>query len=68
MKPYLAVENAGDVIGFLKSAFGAKGIDRTELEDGRALNAEIKIGDSMVMVARACDGFASRHLLKNCQR
>lgn len=55
--PYLAVKNAGDVIGFLKSAFGAEEIERTELEDGRILNAEIKIGDSMLMVAEAREGF-----------
>ncbi len=27
--PYVAIKNAGDVLGFLKSAFGAEEIDRT---------------------------------------
>ena len=51
--PHLVVRGAGDAIEFYKKAFGAEEIMRMPGPDGRSvMHAEIKIGDSMVML---CD-------------
>jgi uncharacterized glyoxalase superfamily protein PhnB len=54
--PYLTVRGAAKVIEFLEQAFGAK----TTMEpfrgpDGKIIHAEIKIGDSPVMIAEESD-------------
>ena len=49
--PYLVVNGAAKVIDFAKAAFGAKELVRMPGPDGRIGHAEIKIGDSMVMIA-----------------
>lgn len=55
--PYLIVEDAPRVLEFLKLAFGADVTAITKLpqDDGRdvIMNAEVRIGTSMVMVAEA---------------
>jgi uncharacterized glyoxalase superfamily protein PhnB len=49
--PYLRVRGAADAIEFYKRAFGAEEVVRMTGPDGRAvMHAEIRIGDSMVMV------------------
>ena len=48
--PYLAVHNVKQTIGFLKQAFGAEEIQVHEMPGGQIMNAEIKIGTSMVML------------------
>ena len=50
--PYLTVRDALKVIDFLKSAFGAE-ITHEPLKrpDGKIMHAEVKIGDSRVMIA-----------------
>lgn len=48
--PYLAIHGAAKVIEFLKQAFDAIEIERHSMPDGTIMNAEVKIGDSMVMV------------------
>lgn len=49
--PYLYVKGAAQAIEFYKKAFGAAEIMRFPLPGGRIGHAEIKIGDSMVMMA-----------------
>ena len=49
--PYLIVNAAADAIEFYKKAFGAKEIMRMTQPDGKIGHAEIKIGDSRVMLA-----------------
>jgi len=49
--PYLAVKGAADAIEFYKKAFGASEVMRFPQPDGRVGHAEIKIGDSRVMLA-----------------
>jgi PhnB protein len=51
--PYMAVKGADDVIEFLKRAFEAEELSRVALPDGTVMNAEIKVGDSILMVAEA---------------
>jgi len=48
--PSLVVRGAAQAIEFYKKAFGAKELYRMEGPDGKMLHAEIKIGDSIVMV------------------
>ena len=49
--PYLIVNNAAAAIDFYKRAFGATELVRMEMPGGRVGHAEIKIGDSPIMLA-----------------
>jgi PhnB protein len=49
--PYLIVKGAADAIEFYKKAFGAAELFRMGQPDGRIGHAEIKIGDSAIMLA-----------------
>jgi PhnB protein len=49
--PYLIVNNAAAAIDFYKRAFGATEIMRMDMPGGRIGHAEIKIGDSPIMLA-----------------
>ena len=49
--PYLIVTGAASAIEFYKHAFGAKQVLRIPHPDGRVGHAELKIGDSIVMLA-----------------
>lgn len=49
--PYLLIRGASDAIAFYKEAFGAVEVLRLTSPDGRISHAEIRIGDSHVMIA-----------------
>jgi PhnB protein len=49
--PYLIVKGGADAINFYKQAFGAVEQMRMASPDGRIGHAEIKIGDSIIMLA-----------------
>jgi len=49
--PYLAVRNAAQALDFYKRAFGAEEVMRMNGPQGTVSHAEIKIGDSIVMIA-----------------
>jgi len=49
--PYLIVKGAANAIDFYKRAFGATEQFRMPTPDGRVGHAEIKIGDSTIMLA-----------------
>jgi PhnB protein len=49
--PYLYVRNAAGAIEFYKNAFGATEIMRMPGPDGRIMHAELRLGDSVVMLA-----------------
>jgi PhnB protein len=49
--PYLIVDNAAAAIEFYKTAFGAKELMRMPKPNGKIGHAEIKIGDSPIMLA-----------------
>jgi PhnB protein len=53
--PYLGIKDAGKAIEFYKAAFGAVEMFRLESPDGRIGHAELKIGDSSLMLADPCD-------------
>jgi PhnB protein len=49
--PYLIVRGGSDAIEFYKKAFGATELFRFPAPDGKVGHAEIKIGDSPIMLA-----------------
>lgn len=49
--PYLIIKGAADAIEFYKQAFGAAELFRFPAPDGKIGHAEIKIGDSPIMLA-----------------
>jgi PhnB protein len=49
--PYLIVSGAAKALDFYKKAFGAKELFRMPMADGRVGHAEIRIGDSNIMLA-----------------
>jgi len=51
--PYLTVEGAGGLIEFLERAFDAKQIHAMKGPDGKIVHAEVRIGDSVVMIGEA---------------
>ena len=51
--PYLKLPNAGRLVEFLKNAFGGTETARLTKPDGTLLHAEVRIGDSLVMVHEA---------------
>jgi len=59
--PYLFVRDAVRAIEFYKQAFGATELVRLPTPAGKIGHAEIKIGDSVIMLAEevVADGFAS---------
>src|SRR6266436_5953012 len=53
LTPYLNVKNAVEAIGFYKAAFGAEEIFRMPGPGGAIMHAELRIGDSMLMMSEA---------------
>src|SRR5260370_13911929 len=53
--PYLVVPGIAKLIDFLKQAFGATELERFARPDGTVQHAEIKIGDSIVMMGEPQD-------------
>ena len=51
LTPHLAIRDAAKAIEFYRQAFGAQVIGVYNMPDGRVMHAEIKIGDSIVMLA-----------------
>jgi PhnB protein len=58
--PYLIVKGAADAIEFYKKAFGATEMLRMADPQGRVGHAEIKIGDSVIMLADEHPGMGYR--------
>jgi PhnB protein len=54
--PYIVVPGVAKLIDFAKQAFGATEVHVSKLPDGSVMHAEIKIGDSIIMMG---DGGAS---------
>ncbi len=54
--PYLAVQDGAQAIDFYKRAFGAKEVMRMSGPDGKVSHAEIKIGDSILMLGASPAG------------
>ena len=53
--PYLVVESVPRLLEFLRAAFGAVETERIDDGTGKILPAEVRVGDSMVMMGEAMD-------------
>lgn len=51
--PYLVVDDVPALLDFCTRAFDAEEIERVELPDGKIAHAQVKIGDSPVMMGSA---------------
>ncbi len=51
--PFLNIDGAREAIAFYKKAFGAEERAVAPMPDGKVMHAEIKIGDSIIMIADA---------------
>ena len=49
--PYLAIKNAAKAVDFYQRAFGAVESYKLMMPDGRVGHAEIRLGDSLIMLA-----------------
>ena len=56
LTPLLVVPGVANLIEFVKEAFGAQEIFRFPGPDGRIAHAEVKIGDSMLMMGEPSEG------------
>ncbi|MEX2125392.1 MAG: VOC family protein [Woeseia sp.] len=57
VSPYLIVDGANDTIDFLKKVFGATELRRFPDDHGKLLHAEVRIDDTVVMLADGGDGW-----------
>lgn len=53
VSPYLIVDDAAATLVFMTSVFGGEPLGQHTLPDGRIMHAEVRIGDSVVMVGGA---------------
>ncbi len=59
--PYLSIKGAAAAIEFYKQAFNAIELSRLPMPNGEIGHAEIKIGESPIMLADPCEDFAFRN-------
>ena len=57
VSPYLIVDGASATIDFLRRVFGADEIRRFADPAGRVMHAEVRIDDTVVMIADGVDGW-----------
>lgn len=48
---YLSLDRAGEALEWYKKAFGAKEVRRQQMPDGKIMHAQIRIGDTIVMMS-----------------
>lgn len=53
VSPYLVVVRAEKTIDFLKAVFGATSLRRYDTPEGEVMHAELRIGESVVMIGEA---------------
>jgi len=58
--PYLTLNDAARAIEFYKRAFGAQEVMRMDGPDGKIGHAELKIGDSIIMLGDEMPGMGNR--------
>jgi PhnB protein len=57
VSPYLIVDDASATIEFLRNVFGAVEIRRFADPTGKVMHAEVRIDDTVVMIADGADGW-----------
>ena len=55
--PYFVTKNSREFIEFLKKAFNAESVSISESPDAGVMHAEIRIGDSMMMLSEASESY-----------
>jgi uncharacterized glyoxalase superfamily protein PhnB len=50
---YIVADNAQELIDFVKKTFDAADLRRFDMPDGKIMHAEVRVGDTVVMVADA---------------
>ncbi|MBT29244.1 VOC family protein [Chondrinema litorale] len=63
ISPYFVVENAQLMINFLDQIFNIDELRRYENAEGKIVHAEVKIDDSVIMLADANEQFPPNQLL-----
>jgi PhnB protein len=58
--PYLAVRDAKAALGFYARAFGAELVLELDMPDGKVAHAEIRIGDSILMLSEENPDWGNR--------
>jgi len=58
--PYLTLNDTARAIDFYKRAFGAQEVTRMNAPDGKVVHAEIRIGDSIIMLGDEMPGMGYR--------
>lgn len=58
--PYLTIKGVARLLDFLRDAFGAQELHRSSGPDGRIIHAQVKIGNSMVMIGEAGEEWPAR--------
>ena len=53
VSPYLILDNAPAALEFARRVFGAEELRRFDMPDGTILHAEVRIGDSVLMIGEA---------------
>ena len=61
VSPYLIVDGANKTIEFLKVVFGAVEVRRYPAAEGKLRHAEVRIDDSVVMIADGAPGWPPIH-------
>ncbi|MEO9022753.1 MAG: VOC family protein [Ginsengibacter sp.] len=57
--PYLLVDNVANLIEFMKAVFSADVLYKLDRNDGTIMHAEIKIGNSIIMVGEPMKEYGS---------
>jgi len=60
LTPYMTVRDARAAIAFYIKAFGAEKVLQLDMADGGVAHAEIRIGDSMVMLAEENEAWGNK--------
>ena len=60
LTPYMTVRNARAAIDFYKRAFGAEKVLLLDMPDGSVAHAEIRIGDSFVMLSEESETWGTK--------
>jgi PhnB protein len=57
VSPYLIVRDASETIAFLVAVFGARELRRFASDAGQIFHAEVRIDDTVLMIADGTDGW-----------
>ena len=58
--PYICVADADVELEFLKTVFGATEVECRRRPDGAIMHAELRVGDSLVMLGQSNDRYAPK--------